>query len=86
MADLAVIFISEAFLGDVLKMEGSMGEIAYSSFDFLCRISHKDTGKIVAEAKARWVTYDYAQKKAIVVPEEIKSMTELLRVRRRKRR
>lgn len=72
MADLAIMFRSEAFHEDVLKIEAAVSDLRNHSCHFYYRVSSKQTGKEILRARARMVFYDYTLKEKTEVPDEIK--------------
>ncbi len=71
MGGLAIEFKSEAFYGDVLKIEISCGEITRVSFELFYTISTKRNDNIIliANAKTDMVCFDYGNKKVTAVPD-----------------
>jgi len=76
MTDLAILFKSEAFYGDVLKCEAAVSVQTKHSCHFYCRMSHSKTGKEIIRAKARITYFDYRQKKPVEVPEKLRSLAK----------
>lgn len=74
MSDVAIEFKSEAFYGDVLQVQVTVGEFSRSGFELFYRFTKTIEGKerIVALAKTGMVCYDYNEKKVVPVPEEVK--------------
>jgi acyl-CoA thioesterase FadM len=70
MNDVAVVYKSEAFYGNVLTFEVSVVDFHRFGCDLMYRITNKDTGKEVARAKTGIVFYDYGEKKLMDVPEK----------------
>ena len=71
IADAAVQYKSESFIGDVLVVELAVADFNKYGFDMLYRISNKSTGKEVARGKTGIVCFDYAKKKVASVPESL---------------
>ena len=76
MADLAIIFKSEAFYGDVLECEAAVSIHTKHSCHFFYRMSHSKTGKEIIRARARITFFDYDQKKPVEIPEQIRSLAK----------
>ena len=76
MADLAILFKSEAFYGDVLKCEAAVSIYTKHSCYFYCKMSNSKTGKEIIRARARVIFFDYTQKKPVEVPEQIRSLAK----------
>lgn len=78
IADVAIVYKSESFLGDVLIIEIAAADITKYGFDMLYRITNQSTTKEVARAKAGIVCFDYALKKVARIPELlIKKLTAI---------
>ncbi len=64
MADLEIVFKSESFYRDILKIEMAVQNIADSSFDLYYKIStERKNTVIIVHAKTAQVCYDYQEKK-----------------------
>jgi len=72
--DAAVVFKSQAFYGDVVSVEVSVGDFSSSGCDFFFRLSHTKTGKEIARAKTHMVFFDYRMQKKLPVPEKFKAL------------
>lgn len=72
IADAAVVYKSEAFLGDVLVIEIAVQDITRVGFDLLYRITNRQTGKMVAAAKTGVVCFDYNLRKVVSLPESVR--------------
>lgn len=77
VADAAVVYKSEAFLGDVLAIEVALTDFNKYGFDMFYRLRNKQTGKDVAIGKTGIVFFDYEKRKVASIPagflEKIKS-------------
>lgn len=77
VADAAVVYKSEAFLGDVLVIEVALTDFNKYGFDMFYRLRNKETGKDVAIGKTGIVFFDYEKRKVASIPagfmEKIKS-------------
>jgi acyl-CoA thioester hydrolase len=71
IADAAIVYKSESFLGDVLVIEIALADVTKYGFDMLYKISQKSTGKEVARGKTGIVCFNYATKKIAQVPETV---------------
>ena len=71
IADAAVQYKSECFLGNVLYIEIGIGEHGRSGFDMLYRVTNRTTGKEAAIAKTGIVCFDYAKRKVASIPESL---------------
>ena len=72
MADSAIIYKSEAFMGDVLNVDVAAGDFNKLGFDLFYRIFNKETGKDVAHVKTGMVCFDYESRKIAALPERAK--------------
>lgn len=71
IADAAVQYKSECFLGDVLFIEIGVGVSGRSSFDLLYRVTNRTKGKEAAIAKTGIVCFDYSRRKVASIPESL---------------
>ena len=67
-ADLAVIYKSEAFYGEVLNIEVATGDVHKYGFDLLFRVTERSSGRDVAHAKMAMLMFDSNIRK-LVQPE-----------------
>lgn len=70
IADAAVIYKSEAFLGDLLEFSIGIADINKYGFDMLYLILSKQTGREVARAKTGIVGFDYNRRKIVSLPKK----------------
>lgn len=73
MAELAAEFKAEAFYGDVIEVDISIGEITGVSFEIFYHL-HAKRGHhsvVIAKAKTGMVCYDYEKKKVAAVPDAL---------------
>lgn len=68
VADAAVVYKSEAFLGDVLAIEVALTDFNKYGFDMFYRLRNKETGKDVAIGKTGIVFFDYEKRKVASIP------------------
>ncbi len=68
IADAAVVYKSESFLGDTLLIEIAAADFNKYGFDLLYRITNKASGKEVARGKTGIVCFDYDKRKMVSVP------------------
>ena len=74
MVDSVIVYKSEVFYGEILKIEVSTDDFSKYGCDFTYRITNKETGKEVARAKTGVVFFDYEKKKVVEVPAKFKSL------------
>lgn len=77
VADSAIVYKSEAFLGDVLRIDIAISDFNKYGFDMYYRLRNKATGKDVAIGKTGMVFFDYEKRKVSSIPagflEKVKS-------------
>lgn len=69
VSDAAVVYKSEAFLGDTLVIQIGMSDFNKYGFDMFYRITNKATCKEVALGKTGIVFFDYDKRKVASIPE-----------------
>ena len=72
-ADLAVVYKSEMFYGNVLAIEVAAANFDKYGLDMLYRVTNKSTGKVSAVAKMGMLFFDYAERKIAEVPQRFKA-------------
>ncbi len=68
MSDAAVVYRTEGFHGDILRIDVGVGEFGNAGCDFFYKLTNKETGQEIARAKTGIVFYDYSSKKSVAVP------------------
>ena len=76
LAHVTIDFRSEALLSEVLEQGLSCAWIGDKSFAFDYRIRDKRSGRVVVEATTIQVCYDYAAKRSIQMPEDLRRRLE----------
>lgn len=71
MADAALVFRGEAFLGDELDAELGATEVRRSGFDLIYRLSRPADGAEIALVKTGMVCFDYAARKVVRLPQRL---------------
>ncbi len=74
--DAAVVFKAQAFYGDMVKVEVSVGDFSLTGCDFFFRLTHANTGKEIARAKTYMVFFDYRTQKKLPVPKTFRILFE----------
>ena len=74
MADVGVVYKSECFYGDTLKISIGTGDYGKSSFEFIYLLQKNDTLEEIARAKTGLVFYDYKNKKTVPIPTVFKDV------------
>lgn len=68
LADAAIIFQSEAFLGEELLIDLRVGDISRAAFDLYYLVTSKKDQRPVASAKTGVVFFDYATRRTAPMP------------------
>ncbi len=71
VSDLAVIYKSEGFHGDQIRIDICLGEITRVRFDLYHRLFNQRTRKDLAHVKTGIVMVDMKSRKATPIPEEL---------------
>jgi acyl-CoA thioester hydrolase len=74
ISDVAIVYKSEAFYGETLKIEIAICEFSKYGCDFIYKITEKETGREIARAKTGIVFFDYENRKVAPVPEKFKAI------------
>lgn len=74
LADAAIVFQSEAFLGETLRIELRVGEISRASFDLYYAVIAKEDGRPVAAAKTAIVFFDYDKRRSVAMPATFRAL------------
>ncbi|MFO1433345.1 MAG: thioesterase family protein [Candidatus Competibacteraceae bacterium] len=74
IADAAVIYKSEAFQGEVLKIEVTVTDFNKYGCDFVYRVTEKQSGREVARAKIGMVFFSYAERRIQPMPEPFRML------------
>jgi acyl-CoA thioesterase FadM len=73
MADAVIIYKSQAYHGQTLKIEIDVRDFTRSACDFIYRLSDTETGTEIARLKTGVVFWDYRATKTARVPEGFKA-------------
>lgn len=71
IADAAIVYKSESFLGDVLVSRLGISDFNKYGFDFIYLLTNKVTHKEVARGKTGIVCFDYTKRKVVSIPEVV---------------
>lgn len=74
MSDSAIVYKSESYYGDLLRIDVAIDDFSKFGFDFIYKISNNDTKKEIARAKTGIMFFDYEKKKMVEVPEKFKTV------------
>jgi acyl-CoA thioesterase FadM len=69
--DLAVVYKSDSFYGDQLKIKVEPVDIQPAGFDLCYRVEQALNGTLIAEAKTGMIAFDYSLRKVSVLPESV---------------
>jgi len=69
MGDVAITYKTQAYYGDILKIEIAVDEFSRKSCDFFYRVTKNDA-EIVALCKTGIVFFDYKQGKPVRIPDK----------------
>lgn len=73
MADAVIVYRSESFHGDLLRVEIAIADLQNAGCDILYRVTNATTDKEVARAKTGIVFFDYSAKKVSPIPATFRS-------------
>ena len=69
MADAVIIYKSQAYYGEILKIELNLADFSKHACDIIYQVSKKSDGKEVARAKTRIAFFDYQQNRTVYIPQ-----------------
>jgi acyl-CoA thioesterase FadM len=70
--DCAIVYKSEGFWGDQLRIRVAAGDYSRVGLDFFFRIEKAEDGRVLAEGKTGLVCYDFEARKVVSVPTRLK--------------
>jgi acyl-CoA thioesterase FadM len=73
MADSAVVYRSEGFHGDLIRVSVAVDNVRNSGFDLFYRLVNTESDKEIAIAKTGMVCFDYKERKVCPVPDAFKN-------------
>ena len=76
LADAAIVFQSEAFLGETLQIELRISDISRVAFDLYYVVMAKSDSRPVATAKTAIVFFDYVTRKTAPIPADFRVILE----------
>jgi 4-hydroxybenzoyl-CoA thioesterase len=68
MLDAVIMYMSQAFYGDTLRIEVAATDFSQFGFDFVCRITSTKTEEEVARVKLGTLFFDYDTQQRVPVP------------------
>jgi acyl-CoA thioester hydrolase len=69
MTDAVLVYKSQAFYGDRLKIEMQVADPEKSTFDFMYRVTHLEKGHEIARVKTGMAFFDYEKNRIARMPE-----------------
>lgn len=72
MGDCAIVYKSEGFHGQMVKVSVGAGDYSRVSFDLFYRLELEDEGKLLAEVKTGLVSFSYEDNKVRRIPPALK--------------
>ncbi len=75
MVDSVIVYLSQAFYGDVLAIDVTVADLNKYGFDLLYTITNVTTGKEVVRAKTGMLAFDYTKNRVASVPQAFKDIT-----------
>lgn len=73
MLDAVVVYKSQAFHGEVLKIEVAAADFGPCGCDFLYRMTDKASGREIAQVKTGLAFFDYSKSKIAKMPERFRT-------------
>ncbi len=73
ISDLAVVYKSQSFYGDILRFEIGAGDFNKYGLDLFYKVTNSETKTPIIQAKTGIVFFDYHKNKVSTMPEEFKS-------------
>lgn len=70
MTGAAVMYRSQAYLGDIITVSLDVQNAKHSSFDFIYLFTNKETGKEIARVQSSMAFFDYTKKSLASIPEQ----------------
>ena len=68
MSDAAIVFKSEGFYGDVIRIQIAVQDITSAGCDLVYLLTNEKSGKELARVKTGIVFFDYKARKIVAVP------------------
>ncbi|HEX9665391.1 MAG TPA: thioesterase family protein [Thermodesulfobacteriota bacterium] len=77
ISDAIIVYKSEAFWGEVMKIEIAIGVFNKYGFDLVYKITEKKTKREIARVKTGMVFFDYKKRKVTRVPRKFKKLFQI---------
>lgn len=71
IADAAIQYKAESFLGDVLRIRIAALDFNKYGFNLFYMVTHRESGKEIARAKTGIVCFDYAKRQVASIPQSL---------------
>jgi acyl-CoA thioester hydrolase len=68
VTDVAVIYKSESFYGDIIEVSIAIADVSKYGFDMIYQLNNSKNGKEIARGKTGIVCLDYASRKIVLIP------------------
>lgn len=79
VAEATVRFVSPAMIGDPLQVDIATHEIGTKSWIWKFAITDARDGRLIADGRTVQVWYDYATRRSIPVPDDVRALLESVR-------
>ncbi len=79
MGDAAIVFLGQAYGGDRLRVEVSIGEPRRCGFRLFHRITRASDGKAIALVETGMICFDYERQRVQPLPPKVKELFSRLR-------
>jgi acyl-CoA thioester hydrolase len=73
VVDAAVVYRAEGLYGMTLRIELGVAEVRTRSFELVYRLTDAGTGREIALARTGLVTFDYAARRVVSLPEPLRA-------------
>ena len=73
IAEARITYVSPAMLGEPLAIEVTTSEVRTKAWVWSYRVVDERDGRLVAEGATTQVMYDYAQRKSVLIPDELRA-------------
>jgi len=76
LASTTCDYISQAYAGQILKLETSVSKVGNKSFTLNHLLTQAETGEVVARASATMVCFNFEEQKSEPIPQEVREILE----------
>lgn len=76
VAEATVRFVSSAMIGDPLQIDITTKEVRNKSWIWTFAITDARDGRLVAEGSTVQVMFDYAERRSIPIPDDVRALLE----------